>query len=434
MPAIVLAIQLTSVAFGQDSKPQAADWPQWRGLHRDNVSTETAWRTTWPEEGPKQLWRVNVAGGESSVAVVQGRVYTTGHKGRMERDRSKIGLYAYCLDAETGRENWKQRLSGGNGSHSTPTVKSGAVYIFSNGGSLFCLDADTGDVRWSKSAKEELGAIRVGYHYASSPLVTSKLIIAPLRLKSQPDKAAITAFNKDNGKLVWQSFHIANSLGGYWSSPVFSEIDGKPTVVYLTGRAVAGIHIENGRTLWEYIFQEENDFPFAETGAIASTPVVWSSDVIFQYHPGHRPGLNFTGCLHIEGGKPKLKWRADPLKNWVDSCTAWKGNLYAVTGRFHCVDLKSGTVKWSRRSLAGERTTPATMPRGVFTIADGKLIVLNRRGWLSVVDIRPDEPRKLAATKLFDGGTSTAPVLAGGRIFCRNTMDGELVCLDVREN
>src|SRR4051812_47288887 len=37
--------------------PTGLDWPQWRGPNRDGVSTETGLLETWPEAGPKVLWR-----------------------------------------------------------------------------------------------------------------------------------------------------------------------------------------------------------------------------------------------------------------------------------------------------------------------------------------------------------------------------------------
>ena len=35
----------------------AADWPQWRGPNRDDVSKETGLLATWPKQGPKLLWK-----------------------------------------------------------------------------------------------------------------------------------------------------------------------------------------------------------------------------------------------------------------------------------------------------------------------------------------------------------------------------------------
>ncbi|HMP16212.1 MAG TPA: polyvinylalcohol dehydrogenase, partial [Gemmatales bacterium] len=55
----------------------ARDWHQWRGPHRDGVSTETGLLTQWPANGPKLLWETKGAGrGYASLAIAGGRIYT----------------------------------------------------------------------------------------------------------------------------------------------------------------------------------------------------------------------------------------------------------------------------------------------------------------------------------------------------------------------
>ena len=54
---------------------QGADWPQFRGPNRDNISRETGLLRQWPANGPKVLWTVPVAQGYAGAAIVAGRVY-----------------------------------------------------------------------------------------------------------------------------------------------------------------------------------------------------------------------------------------------------------------------------------------------------------------------------------------------------------------------
>ena len=52
----------------------AADWPQWRGPDRTDVSKETGLLKEWPKEGPKLLWQIKDAGdGYSTPSVAGGR-------------------------------------------------------------------------------------------------------------------------------------------------------------------------------------------------------------------------------------------------------------------------------------------------------------------------------------------------------------------------
>ena len=64
--------------------------------------------------------------------------------------------------------------------------------------------------------------------------------------------------------------------------------------------------------------------------------------------------------------------------------------------------------------------------------ADGKLIVLSERGELIIVRAMPNRYVELARANVLIGTCYAHPVLANGRILCRNR-DGELVCLDVRK-
>src|SRR5688572_6136112 len=60
----------------------AADWPQWRGPHRNGISAEKGLLAEWPKGGPKLLWQVKDAGsGYSTPAVVGERLYLLSNDG-----------------------------------------------------------------------------------------------------------------------------------------------------------------------------------------------------------------------------------------------------------------------------------------------------------------------------------------------------------------
>src|SRR4051812_45688290 len=77
-PALFLAaaVALTAAAA---LAAQAADWPQFRGPARDGISHETGLLKSWPEGGPKLLWKAQGLGeGHSTVAVTGGKIYSMG--------------------------------------------------------------------------------------------------------------------------------------------------------------------------------------------------------------------------------------------------------------------------------------------------------------------------------------------------------------------
>lgn len=86
--------------FALVTRAPAADWPQWRGPHRSNVSAETGLLKEWPRDGPPLAWKGGGLGdGVSPVAVAGGRVFSTGYQGDAE--------YCTALSAKDGKLLWK---------------------------------------------------------------------------------------------------------------------------------------------------------------------------------------------------------------------------------------------------------------------------------------------------------------------------------------
>src|SRR5437879_3854385 len=88
----------------------AGDWPQWRGPNRDGHSSDTGLLHEWPAAGPPLLWKTNgIGAGYSSVAVVNGKIFTLGD--------GPDSSFVYALDL-SGNHVWTAklgRIGGGNG-------------------------------------------------------------------------------------------------------------------------------------------------------------------------------------------------------------------------------------------------------------------------------------------------------------------------------
>src|SRR5687767_6886443 len=120
--AVLLA---ASFAAAQRSDSSPADWGQWRGPKRDNLSAETGLLKQWPDKGPPLAWKAKgVGAGYSTVSVAGGRIYTTGDKGGAS--------YVHALDTSDGKSLWSAKAGrpGGDypGTRSTPTVDGDRVY------------------------------------------------------------------------------------------------------------------------------------------------------------------------------------------------------------------------------------------------------------------------------------------------------------------
>ena len=83
----------------------STEWSQWRGPNRNGISQETGLLKTWPEDGPKVLWRVPVGDGYSALSIAQDNLYT------METEEE--GEFVTCLDTSSGDEVWLFQLDHG---------------------------------------------------------------------------------------------------------------------------------------------------------------------------------------------------------------------------------------------------------------------------------------------------------------------------------
>src|SRR5437763_1866241 len=59
----------------------SADWPQFRGPHRNGISQETGLLRDWPKQGPKLLWQLDIGLGYGAPAIVGGRIFLMSNRG-----------------------------------------------------------------------------------------------------------------------------------------------------------------------------------------------------------------------------------------------------------------------------------------------------------------------------------------------------------------
>jgi outer membrane protein assembly factor BamB len=133
-------------------------------------------------------------------------------------------------------------------------------------------------------------------------------------------------------------------------------------------------------------------------------------------------GYNHGGGVFDVGSKPPKKvWENKNMRNHINSCVLWKDHIYGVDeSQLRCLVFATGEVKW----------TDKVSGKGSLLLADGKLIVLSEKGELMVADPSPDGFKPTARAQVLGGKCWTTPVLANGKIYCRNAA-GAVVCVDV---
>ena len=140
------------------TKPTSNEWPQWLGPTRDGRAPIGPIRGDWATNPPEKVWSTPCGAGFSSLALVDGKLYTMDKQGDNER--------ILCLDAATGAIRWKHEYlvdySGMDstyttGPRATPTVMNGYVVTMGASGIVTCLkESDTPTVLWEKKPSKDL--------------------------------------------------------------------------------------------------------------------------------------------------------------------------------------------------------------------------------------------------------------------------------------
>ena len=396
---MILGLGISAIVLGI---AQAADWPNYRGPNYNGISSETGWTSTWPEDGPKVLWKYSIGIGFASMSVSGGKVYATGN--------IKDNDILYCLDAETGKEIWKKSYpcplynkQHEGGPCATPTVEGNAVYTFSKDGDAIRFDTVTGKIVWHKNLNKELGLKHPGWYFASSPFIAGDLVIYNAGTHG-------TAFKKADGSVAWQS---GKGASGY-STAVPFEIGGQKGVAMVVCEELIGLNPATGKVMWK--------LPWKTSYDINAADAIISGDTIF-ISSGYNKGC---ALVKISGGDVTKVWQNRNMRNQINCSVLWEGHIYGFYGqvdgggKLTCLDLATGEKKWSQGGMG----------TGSLMIADGKLIILGETGTLVIAAASPEGFKELASAEILTGKCWTVPVLANGRIYARNAA-GQLVCVDV---
>jgi outer membrane protein assembly factor BamB len=384
-----------SLCFVISAAAVAADWPCYLGVNRSNTAAEKNLKL-WSGDSAKVLWKKNVGSGHSCMTVVGKRLYTQG-----------AGT-VWCMDTESGDVVWSYPPAvGGKGkggeTTATPAVADGLVFALNHDNMLLCLDAAKGQLQWSKKV-DDFGVKRGGWALSGSPLVLGDNVIM--------DLGVVFVLNKKTGNLVWKA---GSETAGYASALVFARAAEK-LVTSFNGEGLAIYNLAKGELVAKYPWSTAH-------GVNAATPIVSDGKIFLSSGYGR-------GCtlVKLEGGTLKKVWENKEMNNHCQTCVLSGGCIYGVHGQqgqnssLKCLDFETGEVKWDEKGLP---------VGGGLTLADGKLFVMLEGGTLLVAEASPKGFKALARAKILDGTCWTVPVVANGRVYCRNH-DGELVCLDLR--
>lgn len=381
----------------------AADWPQWRGPDRNGTTAESGWAGEWKGE-PAVAWKANVGLGHSSIVVSKGKACTAGHA--EEKDT------VLCFDAVTGKELWKHSYPAElgdkyyeGGTTGTPTFDGDRLYWLSRWGDVFCFEAGSGKIVWSKNVAQETGAKIPSWGFTGAPLVHENLLVLNVG-------EAGLALDKSTGAIVWKS--AANDAG--YSTPLLVERGGASLALLGSEKSYLAVDLKTGKEAWRFKW-------LTQYGVNAADPVVHGDHVFISSGYGKGAAL-----LKLGAGEPQEVWKSKVLRTQLNPAVLHEGHLYGVDGdttqaaALKCVEFATGTEKWAHPGFGS----------GGLVIAEGKLIALSQSGELMIAPASSTEFKPAARAQVLGPKCWTAPVLANGLVYCRNSR-GDVVAVDLRK-
>ena len=380
----------------------ATDWPQWRGPNRDGISTETGLLAGWPAGGPPVVWKTNGLGeGYSSLAIVKGRIYTQGQRGRQE--------FVLALDVKTGKKLWETPTSGsysndrGDGPRGTPTIDGDRLYAMTGDGVLVCLDTATGKMLWTENVAKKYGGSVPNWGFSESPLIDgNRLIVMP-----GGRGASLVSLDKSNGALQWKA---GEDPAGY-SSAIVADVGSVRQVMALSHSSAFGVQEDNGELLWRYT-------KVANGTANIATPIYQDGQVFVSSAYG-------TGCALLKLG-PKtaseVYFNRD-MKNHYSSSVLVGKTLYGYSDSIlTAMNFSTGAVAWKHRAVG----------KGSVMYADKHLYLLSEDGVAGLAEATPEAYREIARFTISKGSLPTwsPPVISDAKLYLRD--QDNLSCYDIK--
>jgi outer membrane protein assembly factor BamB len=385
-------------------------WPQWRGRRRDGISDETGLLESWPEDGPRLLWRFDGLGkGWACPIVVGRRLYVTG-----DLD-DNLTVFAFDTDGTvewrtTNGKAWKGPFPG---ARSSCTFSEGRLYHMNAHGRLACLNAVSGKELWADDILKRFEAKNITWALSESLLVDgSHVIVTP-----GGRKALAAALDKRTGQTVWTTEPLGEDRTTH-SSPILFRYAGRRLIANCSSAHGFGIDADNGELLWTVPLKNQY-------GVNVASPV-YGSGQVFYVTPYAEEGRTYRLLAHREGIDADQVWTSS-LDTVTGGALLVDGVLFAAGYRkskwWFGLDWKTGQQKYELKDL----TTGAAI------YADRRLYVLDERGNAGLLKPGADGLEIVGRIRLITDRVRDAwahPVLHDGRLYLR--YHDSLWCYDVK--
>ena len=394
------------------------NWPGWRGLTGDGISTETDLPTHWNAQGENIVWKANIPGmGYSSPIIWEDRVFLT----TCLTDSNERVLL--CLNAGTGEQLWQQTVAVSpletlhkfnSYASGTPVTDGKTVYVaflVSEGktveaknvgkprpvtfGEILVVAYDfNGTEKWRATAGEFTSA----HGFCSCPVIyKDKLIING----DHDGNSYLTALNRHTGEVVWKEPRAHQTRS--YVTPIIREIDGKDQLVLSGSHTVSSYNPDDGSLVWTV------DGP---TEQFVSSMVYDGSHFYLSagFPTYHVMAIDPTGTGNVTDSH--VVWHETNAKCYVPSPVVVGERLFVADdhGIANCFNTQTGERLW--RARLGRHFSTSLVA------ADGLVYFLADDGKTTVV--KPADKPVILAENLLDEECRASPAISNGRIYLRS--------------
>ncbi len=390
-------------------------------------------------------------------------------------------LYAYCLDATTGKPVWTTLLTDwGLLSHGhdcwpigSPLLAKGKLYIHSQNGQLYCLNATDGKLVWHESLfKHQMTIWWNKQCNACAPLLYgSTVMVCYLGANGGDDQGMLLGcFDAETGAEKWVTKTPIDGFRNNNTTISMAKINDEPTVLMSLGRGTVGVDPETGKVRWSFNVYDSNpdtmlklpdEYKSEEGGYMGNlmfpyssyAPVAWKNYVMDATNTGHDTVTSKTWCIQIDNDQAKQVWTTNV---GVPMSECEKGNMIAKDGKLYLLDAtgtdpaqvdktptdgKSGWTGPCSRILHGGNKDAGSFQ--CYDIATGKLLwssnelggvnrynrsnmimvgdtlILNREGgiWIAKIGDKGLTVQAHIRGSFFE---LAEPVVAGGHLYLRS--------------
>jgi len=384
------------------------DWPAWRGPNADLSVSGAGVLEPGHSYRLEVVWKKKLGSGYSAISVADGIAVTLFAEERKE--------YVAAFQADSGAELWRveigPRFPGHFGSQdgpiSTPLIAGGRVFALDPGGQLFALDLKTGEESWAVDLPTERGAATPFYGFSTSPVSYQGSVIV---LTGGGAGKAVTAFEASTGEALW----TAGSDTISYQSPLLATVDGQLQLLAVGDHRLTGLDPTAGEVLWA--MDHGGDAKVIGSG---TTNIVKGSGSRFFLKNKMAGSVLVQVSAGQEGMTAEEVWRTRHIKNTYVVAVYHDGHFYGYNTRIlNCVDEASGKVVWRSRPPGD----------GLPIIVDGHLVIITKRGTLSVAPASPEGYDEIASVELFDDLVWTPASFANGSLYLRSLSEWARVAI-----